>query len=66
MRFLLVNCKLSETILTIALFAKNKGGGVLLHISKQKGVKIAPMAIKTTFSDFFRSLYEIDSLFIVT
>ena len=27
MRFLLAKCKLSETILTIALFAKNKGGG---------------------------------------
>ena len=45
MRFLLAKCKLSETILTIALFAKNKGGGV--------GVTIALMAIKTTFSDFY-------------
>ena len=26
MRFLLAKCKLSETITTIALFAKNKGG----------------------------------------
>ena len=45
----------------------------MLHISKQKGVKIAPMAIKRTFSDFYGaecfflwSFYEIDSLFIVT
>ena len=53
MRFLLAKCKLSETIITIALFARNKGGVVVLHISKQKGVKIAPMAIKTTFSDFY-------------
>ena len=45
MRFFLDN-------ITIALFAKKKGGGVVLHISKQKGVKIAPMAIKRTFSDF--------------
>ena len=28
------------------------GGGVVLHISKQYGVKIAPMAIKRTFSHF--------------
>ena len=45
----------------------------MLYISKQKGMKIAPMAIKRTFSDFYRvecfflwSFYEIDSLFIVT
>ena len=45
----------------------------MLYISKQKGVKIAPMAIKRTLSDFYRaecfffwSFYEIDSLFIVT
>ena len=52
MRFLLAKCKLSETIIPIALFAKNKGGGPVLHISKHKGVKTAPMSIKTTFSDF--------------
>ena len=57
---------------TIALFAKNKGGGVVLHIPKQNGVKIAPMAVKRTFSDFyivecfFAVFYEIASLFIVT
>ena len=39
--------------ITIALFAKNKGGGVVLHISKQKRVKIAQMAMRTTFSDFY-------------
>ena len=45
----------------------------MLYISKQKGVKIPPMAIKRTFSNFYRaewfflwSFYEIDSLFIVT
>ena len=53
MRFLFAKCKLSETKIAIALFAKNKGGRVGLHISKQKAVKIAPMAIKTTFSDFY-------------
>ena len=27
----------------------------MLYISKQKGVKIAPMAIKRTLSDFYRA-----------
>ena len=53
MRFLLAKCKLSETIITIALYAKNKGRGGGVAYFKQKGVKIAPMAIKTTFSDFY-------------
>ena len=52
MRFLLAKCTFGDNI-TIALFAKNKGGGVVLHISKQYGVKIAPMAIKRTFSHFY-------------
>ena len=39
--------------ITIALFAKTKGEWLVLHISKQKGVKIAPMAIKRTFSNFY-------------
>ena len=36
-RFLLAKCKLSETIITIALYAKNKGRGVVLHISNKRG-----------------------------
>ena len=52
MRFLRAKCTFGDDI-TIALCAKNKGGGVVLHISKQYGVKIAPMAIKRTFSHFY-------------
>ena len=36
-RFLLAKCKLSETIITIAQNAKNKGRGVVLHISNKRG-----------------------------
>ena len=54
-RFLAQNVNFQREI-TVALFAKNKrrgGGGAGLDISKQKGVKIALMAMKTTFDDFY-------------
>ena len=50
MRFLRAKCQLSEREITIALFAKNKGGG---GGCKQKQVKIAQMAKRTLFRDFY-------------